>query len=133
MLLRSSLYFSIFKVVRLVFWFASSLKLFTVAGVFHPYRCLPRWLPVCSTPPNPLSGSKSHASGAGVPNEGAEFGRHQDEARGGDCYSPGYMGVTESEVLELTQQWTELRKKERFQLVSLERALHHVRKNTLYE
>lgn len=36
------------------------------------------------------------------------------------------MGVSEAEVLELTRRWTELRHREAFHLLSLERAVHQV-------
>lgn len=42
--------------------------------------------------------------------------------------SGGYsMGVSEAEVLELMQRWSELRDRESFHLLALERAVHEVR------
>lgn len=37
------------------------------------------------------------------------------------------MGVSEAEVLELTQRWSDLRDREAFHLLALERAVHEVR------
>lgn len=36
------------------------------------------------------------------------------------------MGVSEAEVLELTQRWSDLRDREAFHLLALERAVHEV-------
>lgn len=40
----------------------------------------------------------------------------------------GGMGVSEAEVLELTQRWSELCDREAFNLLALERAVHEVKK-----
>lgn len=39
----------------------------------------------------------------------------------------GGMGVSEAEVLELTQRWSELCDREAFNLLALERAVHEVK------
>lgn len=38
----------------------------------------------------------------------------------------GDVGVSEAEVLELTQRWSELRNREAFHLLAMERAVHEV-------
>lgn len=45
----------------------------------------------------------------------------------GGCEAGTNVGVSEAEVLELTRRWTELRSRETFHLLSLERAVHQVR------
>lgn len=48
---------------------------------------------------------------------------------GGDSFGDdagGGVGVSEAEVLELTQRWSELRSREAFHLLALERAVHEV-------
>lgn len=48
---------------------------------------------------------------------------------GGDGFGEdrsGDVGVSEAEVLELTQRWSELRNREAFHLLALERAVHEV-------
>lgn len=56
-----------------------------------------------------------------------------DHACAGD--GGGDVGVSEAEVLELTQRWSELRDRETFHLLALERAVHqvHVRCSALAE
>lgn len=49
--------------------------------------------------------------------------------QGGDAVGEGFgggVGVSEEEVLHLTQRWSELRGRESFHLLALERAVHEV-------
>lgn len=48
-----------------------------------------------------------------------------EAGRGGDI-DMASMGVSEAEVVELTQRWTELRMRDAFHLLSLERAVDQV-------
>lgn len=50
-------------------------------------------------------------------------GSHGHACAGDGC---GDVGVSEAEVLELTQRWSELRDRETFHLLALERAVHQV-------
>lgn len=71
--------------------------------------------------------TQDYAPAADPSAESGHFGlltSHDNEGSGG---AETNVGVSEAEVLELTQRWTELRTRESFHLLSLERAVHQVR------
>lgn len=58
------------------------------------------------------------------PSPGGVVGGDDDDAVGG--IHVGDVGVSEAEVLELMQRWSDLRDRETFHLLALERAVHEV-------
>eukprot|EP00752_Nemacystus_decipiens_P015142 g13489.t1 len=61
---------------------------------------------------------------ADVLSGGMGNGNRDGNGGGDDGDSMGAMGVSEAEVLELTQRWLDLRDREAFHLLALERAVH---------
>lgn len=81
---------------------------------------------------NPLS-TTTRASPSGAWPHDSQSGKYSDPAGEGTGYGDaegadfvGGVGVGEDEVLRLTQRWSDLRDREAFHLLALERAVHEV-------